>query len=51
MSAIVFCLICETVMNITEYEHPAHQQKCKRDPKRHRYEARYQFKRTFGDNQ
>ena len=24
MSAVVFCLACERVMNITEYVHPAH---------------------------
>ena len=25
MSAVVFCLACERVMNITEYIHPAHE--------------------------
>lgn len=24
MSAVVFCLACQRVMNITEYIHPAH---------------------------
>lgn len=51
MSAVVFCLICEKVMNISEYEHPSHSQKCKRDPQRRKYSTQYQFGLPFEDDE